>query len=524
MSTSEGPTQSCASRAATVVPNPAVFPQAPLAPGKFFDSTTIRESLGARTEARAEWMRRQKIIRIMQELGGVYSEVASNEASRAGKGGTTASAGTQQANKPQAVAKEVPRQPPLPNGKVLTPFVLSASINLFMRFMVVVGTKAKVDAFVAGVACVLLGTKVEEQNVKLRDIMCTMYDLFFGLAANSTKRLRPDSDKYKSLRDKVTRMEMSVLRAVAFDFIIDHPHRHLLVLFSGFEEGEKKGTNGRLLPVDEARTARLAAVKATAFTIVHDSYRTPLMLRTPAPFIAAAALMFACAKEKHEPRHGWAPLAALLRVPEDGLWTIVAELRRLHEIESGIPVKAAPPKPAVPQQPAKHAAGSAVPPAVGSVGSTAQARPRVSSGPAQAGQRAGGGGWQVPPRPLSAGAPAPVPVPAAPAPGPTGARQGAAPRVRQSGWTVAPADKQAQPTPAELRPTAARPAATPAGVPIVRPTVPKVADAGTAMQQGRPAAAPVERLRFRDERKRPREEASAQEDGEDDVDREDGEV
>jgi hypothetical protein len=209
-----------------------------------------------------------------------------------------------------------------------------------MRFMVVVGAVApKVDVFVAGVACVLLGTKLEEQPIKLRDLLCTMYDRKFRLKPGSSKCLKPQTDKYRTLREKVTKAEMSVLRAVAFDFVVDHPHRQLLRLFTGFEAGEQRDTQGNPVPLSPSQREKLALIKRDAFTLVSDSYRTPLLLRLPSLSLSAASLFASCSHHSLSPSHGWSALCSLVGVEERGIWCIVGDLRLLHEVEGGRGVK-----------------------------------------------------------------------------------------------------------------------------------------------------------------------------------------
>ncbi|KZP12012.1 cyclin-like protein [Athelia psychrophila] len=119
-------------------------------------------------------------------------------------------------------------------------------------------------------SCIFLATKTEECGRKLRDVarVCE------AKIANKEVNLIPEDGKEVETRQtSILLVEEVLLEAICFDFVVDSPHAELVDLFDSLEED--------------------MVVKEYAWSIAHDSYRTPLCILQSPRIIAAACYILA---------------------------------------------------------------------------------------------------------------------------------------------------------------------------------------------------------------------------------------
>eukprot|EP00026_Physarum_polycephalum_P014764 Phypoly_transcript_15316.p1 GENE.Phypoly_transcript_15316~~Phypoly_transcript_15316.p1 ORF type:complete len:302 (+),score=32.13 Phypoly_transcript_15316:109-906(+) len=125
---------------------------------------------------------------------------------------------------------------------------------------------SRYDRFLIAATCLYLAAKTAETPRKIRDIVNVTYQIL----NNKTLRI---SSEYWDLKDVIVKMESVVLRTLAFDLSIAHPHNYLLnYLYS--------------LKVDE-RLAQLS------WNILSDSYYTNICLQHKPNEVASAAIFLA---------------------------------------------------------------------------------------------------------------------------------------------------------------------------------------------------------------------------------------
>ncbi|KAL0580959.1 hypothetical protein V5O48_001051 [Marasmius crinis-equi] len=114
-------------------------------------------------------------------------------------------------------------------------------------------------------SCIFLATKTEECGRKLRDVAMVYHSKLSGLDVNDIPSDSQEVDQYQS---NILLTEEYLLEAICFDFTVESPHSDLVDLFIAG-------------PHDDV-------LEDFAWSLAHDSYRTPLCLFFP-PFIIAVA-------------------------------------------------------------------------------------------------------------------------------------------------------------------------------------------------------------------------------------------
>ncbi|KAI0318952.1 cyclin-like protein [Amylostereum chailletii] len=119
-------------------------------------------------------------------------------------------------------------------------------------------------------ACIFLATKTEECGRKLKDVARVMVSKLKGVDPGHV----PDNGKdVEEAVVWILQTEEVLLDALCFDFVVDSPHGDLVTLFEACDTS----------PI----------VQDYAFSIAHDSYRTPLCVLCPPRIIAAACFVLA---------------------------------------------------------------------------------------------------------------------------------------------------------------------------------------------------------------------------------------
>ncbi|KAL4067601.1 cyclin-like protein [Scleroderma citrinum] len=147
--------------------------------------------------------------------------------------------------------------------------------RFFMRFSMEDYHRQDVAA-----ACIFLATKTEECGRKLRDVARVFQSKITGIDVTHIPSESLEVEKQQTL---ILLAEEVLLEALCFDFITISPHSILVDLFDAGQASTK--------------------VQDYAWSIAHDSYRTPLCILFPPRIVAAACFVLAqCAADgPHSP-------------------------------------------------------------------------------------------------------------------------------------------------------------------------------------------------------------------------------
>ncbi|KAL1706927.1 cyclin-like protein [Schizophyllum commune] len=119
-------------------------------------------------------------------------------------------------------------------------------------------------------ACVFLSTKTEECGRKLRDVAKVYHSKSAGI---DLKSIPSDSKDVERIGLEILHTEEYLLEALCFDFLIQNAHNDLIDLFEASQSDVE--------------------LQDYAWSIAHDSYRTPLCILYPPRIIAAACYILA---------------------------------------------------------------------------------------------------------------------------------------------------------------------------------------------------------------------------------------
>ncbi|TEB35899.1 cyclin-like protein [Coprinellus micaceus] len=120
-------------------------------------------------------------------------------------------------------------------------------------------------------ACIFLATKTEECGRKLVDVARIYQTKVLNLS--EPKQIPEDSQEVNERSAAILQTEEVLLEALCFDFFVESPHAELVDLFDSCESPP---------PVQEF-----------AWSLAHDSYRTPLSILYPPRIIATACYVLA---------------------------------------------------------------------------------------------------------------------------------------------------------------------------------------------------------------------------------------
>ncbi|KAH8835108.1 cyclin-like protein [Flagelloscypha sp. PMI_526] len=151
---------------------------------------------------------------------------------------------------------------------------LFTAANWFHRFYM----RYDIDDFPTqetAAACVFLATKTEECSRKLRDVA-----LVAEIKRTGGQKIPDDSPEIQKWCGYILWVEEYLLEAIGFDFTVDMPHFHILHAVQRDRD--------RNVPPET-----LKDIQESAWSLAHDSYRTPLCILFPAPTIAAACYILA---------------------------------------------------------------------------------------------------------------------------------------------------------------------------------------------------------------------------------------
>ncbi|XP_059153868.1 cyclin-Q-like isoform X2 [Physella acuta] len=131
------------------------------------------------------------------------------------------------------------------------------------------------DPFLLGATCLSLACKIEEENVRIRDIVNVCYRTL-----HKNKAPLEIGDKFWALRESVASCELYLLRALQFKVVFDHPHKYLCHYLKALADWMQPCV------WDESPVPR------TSWALLRDSYHSSLCLDFKPEHIAIAVLHF----------------------------------------------------------------------------------------------------------------------------------------------------------------------------------------------------------------------------------------
>ncbi|KAG8518495.1 Cyclin-Q [Galemys pyrenaicus] len=180
------------------------------------------------------------------------------------------------------------RGPPLPEASVhfrVTRFLMEAGVKLGMS-SIPIATACTIyhkffcevsldtyDPYLVAMASLYLAGKVEEQHLRIRDVI-NVANMYFH---PGSEPLQLDSHFWE-LRDSVVKCELLVLRVLQFQVSFQHPHKYLLHYLISLKNWLNRYSWQRI------------PISVTAWALLRDSYHGRLCLHFRAQHIAVAVL------------------------------------------------------------------------------------------------------------------------------------------------------------------------------------------------------------------------------------------
>ncbi|XP_050413351.1 cyclin-Q [Patella vulgata] len=132
------------------------------------------------------------------------------------------------------------------------------------------------DPYLIGTTALYLGSKIEEEVVKLRDVV--------NICHRTLHKSKPPleiGETFWNLRETVASCELFILRALRFKVVVSHPHKFLLHYLKFLEDW-----------FDPLEWERLPIAK-TSWSLLRDSYHGIICLNTKPEHMAVAVIYFA---------------------------------------------------------------------------------------------------------------------------------------------------------------------------------------------------------------------------------------
>ncbi|CAL8089333.1 unnamed protein product [Orchesella dallaii] len=156
-----------------------------------------------------------------------------------------------------------------------TPIAIATAASLFHRFFKEVGTK-NYDVYLIGGTCLFLAGKVENQYLKVRDIINVCYA--------SIHRNTPPLDLgevYYAFRGAIFQAELLMMRILKFEIVREQPHKFLTHYLKTIEEW---------VGYDASYKQPIAR---TSWAVLQDFHMDPAVTEYPPEALAVAAIQIA---------------------------------------------------------------------------------------------------------------------------------------------------------------------------------------------------------------------------------------
>ena len=206
----------------------------------------------------------------------------------------------------------------------LKPVPLATAATLYHRFFKVCSEK-DFDPYLIASTCLYLGSKVEEDNLKLRDVVNVCYRCLHPNEAPLDM-----GQTYTSLKESVAQCELLVLRQLEFYVNISHPHKYLLYYLNSLD----KWLHSSHLNVK-------SMVTRTSWAMLRDSYLTDMCLRYQPDHVAVSVLYFALQCYGVDVPHSdlseqawWQAFVSDITIAQ--IRKIISELIDLYDIENTV--------------------------------------------------------------------------------------------------------------------------------------------------------------------------------------------
>lgn len=128
------------------------------------------------------------------------------------------------------------------------------------------------DPYLIGCTCLYLASKVEDDDIKIRDII--------NVGINCIRRGEPplSLDPYFCMRDSLIQAELLLMRFLGFKMKVDLPHKYLLHYIQSIKDWLGNEV------FDSVPIIQLS------WTVIQDVYHSPIVLKYPPQVLSAAIL------------------------------------------------------------------------------------------------------------------------------------------------------------------------------------------------------------------------------------------
>ncbi|XP_012586131.1 PREDICTED: cyclin-related protein FAM58A-like [Condylura cristata] len=181
------------------------------------------------------------------------------------------------------------------------------------------------DPYLVAMASLYLAGKVEEQHLRIRDIINVAHRYFYP----GSKPLQLDSSFWE-LRDSIVKCELLVLRVLHFQVSFEHPHKYLLHYLISLKNWLNRYSWQR------------TPISVTAWALLRDSYHGGLCLHFRAQHIAVAVLQLTLwaygievPAEENAGQSWWQVFSEDLTKPI--LDSIVSDLIQIYTMDTELP-------------------------------------------------------------------------------------------------------------------------------------------------------------------------------------------
>jgi hypothetical protein len=137
--------------------------------------------------------------------------------------------------------------------------------------------KGPYDPYLIAASCLYLAGKIEDDHLRLRDVMNVVHTTLKGGDAEPLGL----EDEYYNLREAITQAELLLLRMVSFRIKFSHPHKYLLHYLKSLRDW---------VSVDVWQKYPIAR---TSWSLLQDFYHDPDVLRFEPAHVALACVALA---------------------------------------------------------------------------------------------------------------------------------------------------------------------------------------------------------------------------------------
>ncbi|XP_022110056.1 cyclin-related protein FAM58A-like [Acanthaster planci] len=201
---------------------------------------------------------------------------------------------------------------------------VASACTMYYRFFSVCDVR-NYDAYLVGAAAIYLATKVEEQHVKLRDIINVCYRILHREEAPLEV-----GKKYWDLRESVINCELLLIRMLKFNPKVTLPHKYMVHYLKSLQDW-----------MDQNMWSKTPICRM-AWAMLGDCYHGSICIRVKPQHLAVAVIYFAMQcygvnmphQEDQAKKKWWQVFSEELN--EEKVQEIVAELIDMYEMETKV--------------------------------------------------------------------------------------------------------------------------------------------------------------------------------------------